>query len=179
MRLIDDFLYITTSLDAAKNFLRIMLQANEEFGFIVNPSKTKTIFSCELVPPNCVKNRNLLWCGLVFDCRDFQVSPDYSRYAGSHVDDTITTIGNMETPGVRLRRMLIQHLKPKCHLLLLDEQINTHTIVLKNMYKIVAFVAIKFHTYATSLSHRNNPAFLWSTFNSLPPRSLDSYNNFK
>lgn len=45
MRLIDDFLYITTSLSAAKEFSRIMHKPNKEFGFSVNPTKTKSNLS--------------------------------------------------------------------------------------------------------------------------------------
>ena len=45
----------------------------------------------------------------------------------------------------------------------MDEQINSRNTVLKNIYQIVTFVAMKFHSYTRSLSHNNNNAFFWGT----------------
>lgn len=68
----------------------------------------------------------------------------------------------MNHPGQRLRRLLLQHLKPKCHILLLDEQINSRKTILRNIYHIVSFVAIKFYSYICSFTHLKNNEFLWS-----------------
>lgn len=93
MRLIDDFLYISTSKEAVSKFLKIMHTSNEEFGFLVNPRKTKTnfknprwynllffLFSCFI---NIQIEKMLSWCGLLFNTKSLEISPDYSRYVGS------------------------------------------------------------------------------------------------
>jgi telomerase reverse transcriptase len=83
IRLIDDFLYVTTSQEAANKFLKVMLQPNEEFGFVVNPSKTKTNFPTPILPSQLKLHRKMVWCGLILNTTTLEIMPDYSRYSGT------------------------------------------------------------------------------------------------
>jgi hypothetical protein len=61
------------------------------------------------------------------------------------------TISNESKAGTRFRRKIIQFIKPKCHAILLDTQINSIETVWFNVYQIALVAAMKFYCHATEL----------------------------
>jgi hypothetical protein len=51
IRLIDDSLYVTTSLDSARRYVNLMHQPHPEYGCVVNPSKTWVSFDHTVTVP--------------------------------------------------------------------------------------------------------------------------------
>ena len=54
-------------------------------------------------------------------------------------------------PGQALRWKLRYSVRPKCHPLLLDNNLNSRGTVLLNVYQLFLLTAYKFHTYAKEL----------------------------
>ena len=54
-------------------------------------------------------------------------------------------------PGQALRWKLRYSVRPKCHPLLLDNNLNSRGTVLLNVYQVFLLTAYKFHTYAKEL----------------------------
>lgn len=79
MRLIDDFLLITTSRAKACKFVRVMHGALPEYGVAVNPDKTLVNFDMELDGKTIAKvspGSAFPYCGLGIDCATLDVVKD-------------------------------------------------------------------------------------------------------
>jgi len=73
------------------------------------------------------------------------------------------TVSTDSIQGTRFRRKIVQFIKPKCHALLLDSQINSLETVLFNLYQILLIAAIKFYCHAKDLPRsavHNAPFFV-------------------
>lgn len=167
MRFTDDFFYVTTSRDAAAEFVTRLHNGLPKYGCLANTDKTRVSFSLTLPDGKQAKRceeHSINWCGLTFHTSTMEVLPDYSRYYGSFMSHTITTGATMN-PGELFRRKMIQHLKPKCHLLLLDLRLNSLSTVHESLFRILIFAAVKFHCYCRALPQKpaNNPDFFMGT----------------
>ncbi|KAI4202907.1 MAG: hypothetical protein LQ350_002278 [Teloschistes chrysophthalmus] len=82
LRLIDDFLFITTEREDAVRFLQIMHDGLAEFGVQVNPAKSLTNFRTEingLVLPSLSGNASFPYCGTSIDIRTLEIAKDRDR----------------------------------------------------------------------------------------------------
>lgn len=157
-RLIDDFLYITTSRDAANRFVAKMSQGFEEYGIHINHHKTKVSFSLDPTVSAQLRSipdptKTLTWCGFVFHTDTLEVSMDYSKYYNKVLEDDERggiSLSDMisrdhKNPGLNLSRKLKQTISWKCNPLVLDGTINSEFTVCLNVYQAFLFVAMKFH----------------------------------
>ncbi|KAL6716245.1 Telomerase reverse transcriptase [Lecanora helva] len=82
LRLIDDFLLITTNKDHARRFLQIMHNGIEQYGVEVNPDKSLANFRCVIngrqIPQSSDPTR-FPYCGNVIDTRNLEISKDRDR----------------------------------------------------------------------------------------------------
>jgi hypothetical protein len=100
VRLIDDFLYVSTSVAATKSFVQMMEKENTEYGCVANKEKTKTSFSTESQRPpvGCIHAPGICsfikiniqdgkvfipWCGFLINVTTFEFQADYTRYKGN------------------------------------------------------------------------------------------------
>eukprot|EP01052_Picozoa_sp_SAG31_P004764 SAG31_NODE_201_length_20535_cov_15.315081_14_plen_312_part_00 len=132
MRLVDDFIYITTDLAAAENFVHTLHKGMPSYGCTVQAEKTTTTFQTELDAKSSSKGGVsktksaigqgepgfVRWCGLRFNKRTLEVQADYSRYCGEDLRDAMTVEATAAV-GSTLRRRLFSFLRPKCHAVLL------------------------------------------------------------
>ncbi|XP_059205531.1 telomerase reverse transcriptase [Centropristis striata] len=156
MRLVDDFLLITSDLHRAQSFLKILLPGVPQYGLVVNPQKVVVNFqlpgdmsSCSginVLPPHCL----FPWCGLLLDTHTLDVYKDYSSYAGQSLRFSLT-LGSFHSAGQQMRRKLMAVLRLKCHALFLDLKTNSVEAVYKNIYKLVLLHACRFHVCSQSL----------------------------
>ncbi|XP_041366728.1 telomerase reverse transcriptase-like [Gigantopelta aegis] len=150
LRMVDDFLFVTPYKDKAEQFLEDMLKGNEEYNCKTNVSKVLTNFPVSdfkdgMIP--CIsRTEPLPWCGLLINTNTLEVSVDYSRYAGLRISDTMT-FDLAHQPGLAMKNKLLQSLRPKCHGIFFDSQINSQQIIIVNIYKLMLLMAHKFHAY--------------------------------
>ena len=82
LRLIDDFLLITTNQDHAKKFLQVMYDGVEKYGVRVSPAKSLanfevTVNECQV--PQLVEDTCFPYCGSMIDSRTLEITKDRDR----------------------------------------------------------------------------------------------------
>ena len=86
MRLIDDFLLITTNKEHAKQFLQIMHDGIPEYGVEVNPGKSLANFEITvngLDIPKVAEGEPFPYCGNAIHLRTLEISKDTGRRLGT------------------------------------------------------------------------------------------------
>jgi len=153
LRLVDDFLYITTDLTAARLFVRTLHNKIPDYGCTVHQAKTQISFEMgetegAVASLRPMRDRFMPWCGLLLNTATLEVQADYSRYVGEdfRLRDSFT-VEAAAAVGNTLRRRLYSFLRPKCHGVLLDTRINSVQTVWLNIYQAFMLAAIKFHCY--------------------------------
>ncbi|KAJ8357917.1 hypothetical protein AAFF_G00055470 [Aldrovandia affinis] len=120
-------------------------------------------------PPSCKHNKNPPsgsgpGCQQPIDFRPSQVRESVtaldesseprhvtgSRYTGLSLRCSMT-LGSSPHAGLQMKRKLLSILRLKCHALFLDLKMNSPEAVCQNIYKIVLFLAYRFHACAQNL----------------------------
>ncbi|KAG9445304.1 hypothetical protein H6P81_016644 [Aristolochia fimbriata] len=155
LRLIDDFLFISTSKDLAMDFLYRMQRGFRKYNCQMNKGKFSMNFDmgdkCAAFQTNRIYKGEdgvlfLPWSGLLINCCTFEVQADYTRYWGIHMSSTITA-SNLAQPRLYLKRKLCDYVRPKCHPLFYDSNINGSRTVRLNAYQAFLICSMKFHCY--------------------------------
>ncbi|GJE88721.1 telomerase reverse transcriptase [Phanerochaete sordida] len=169
LRLVDDYLYITTSLTDAQQFLSVMKKGHPEYGCFVSKEKTLTNFEDgtlgNIVDP---AQRYFPWCGLLIDMRDLSVSKDYSRYNDTFLSDSLT-VDRSRRPGARFTQKMLQLSQFTSHIIFSDPALNTADTVHRNIYQNFLISAMKMHHYIHSwkLDAEKHASFLLSTIHQM------------
>ncbi|PFH53166.1 hypothetical protein AMATHDRAFT_39050 [Amanita thiersii Skay4041] len=165
-RLVDDYLYITTSLSRAKGFLHMMNQGHPKYGCYISREKTLTNFDYDDQILNVTDpgQRCFPWCGFLLDMEELTISADYSRYHGINLNDTFT-VSRGRRPGVVFTNKMLQLSRMRCHVIYNDSDLNTEHTVYLNLYQHFLVIAMKMHAYirAGGLGHKINESFIFRT----------------
>ncbi|CAL5339266.1 unnamed protein product [Camellia sinensis] len=94
----------------------------------------------------------LRWCGLFINCCTLEVQADYTRYLNTHLSSTLTVCWQGK-PGHHSKAKLCDHLRPKCHPIFYDSNINSAVVVRLNIYQAFLLCGMKFHCYVYDLSN--------------------------
>jgi telomerase reverse transcriptase len=109
LRLIDDFLLITTEKKLAETFLRIMHQGLPEYGVEVKPAKSLVNFDC--VVNGCTllqaEGEKFPYCGLMIDMASLDISRSGQVRTGTSVSDSLT-VEYTNVPGRTFRRKALK-----------------------------------------------------------------------
>lgn len=89
MRMVDDFLFISTSKSDCDDFYNLLKIRGPEYGCYINNSKT--VVGC---------GGAIKWCGLNINCRDLCVQVDYSRHITASPADGLRV--DFKMPPTRL-----------------------------------------------------------------------------
>lgn len=76
----------------------------------------------------------------------------YGRYLNNHLNSSITVCWQGK-PGQHLKKKLCDYLRPKCHPIFFDMNINTAAVVKLNIFQSFLLCAMKFHCYICHLSY--------------------------
>ncbi|OMO49398.1 reverse transcriptase [Corchorus capsularis] len=164
VRFIDDFLFISTSKEQASGFLSMMLQGVPDYNCFMNEEKFCFNFDIER-QSGLLSNRVyvvddgtsfLRWSGLLINCNTLEIQGDYTRYLANHLSSTLT-IHWQGKPGNRLRWKLYNFMKPRCHPLFFDSNINSTSVVRLNIYQAFLLCAMKFHCHVSEMSYIFKP----------------------
>lgn len=147
MRLVDDFLYVTTDLDKALRFVTRMHQGFPEYGCSVNPLKSLVNFEVSVEADGTSlkrvnDNSGFPWCGMLICTKTFNFRPDFSKLLASNVADSLVVNG-CKQPWRQLSTKIIHFFKPKSHAIFFDTSLNSLECVLVNVYESYAICAIK------------------------------------
>ncbi|CAH9085558.1 unnamed protein product [Cuscuta epithymum] len=159
LRLIDDFLFISTSRLQASSFFCRLRRGFHEFNCYMNEEKFGLNFDMNHLL-GLRSNRLyagddgisfLRWSGLFVNCCTLEIQADYTRYLSTHLSSTQTVIWKGR-PVRELKSKLCRYLRPKCHPIFFDSNINSAAVVRLNIYQAFLLCAMKFHCYISDLA---------------------------
>lgn len=160
LRFIDDFLFISTSRKHAASFFTRLRRGFREYNCYMNEGKFSLNFDLGQHPELssnrvCVGEDGisfLPWSGLLFNCCTLEVQADYTRYLNNHLSSSLTVCWQ-DKPGRQLKAKLRNYMRPKCHPIFYDSNINSAAVVRLNIYQSFLLCAMKFHCYIRALSN--------------------------
>lgn len=87
--------------------------------------------------------------GLSFSSNSFDL---FIRYLSNHLSSTLT-VSWQGQPSHHLKEKLCDYMRPKCHPIFFDSNINSASVVRLNLYQAFLLCAMKFHCYVRDLSN--------------------------
>ncbi|KAF6840082.1 telomerase reverse transcriptase [Colletotrichum plurivorum] len=159
MRLIDDFLLITTSRSKACKFVEVMHNGLPEYGVTVNPDKTLVNFDMEHDGMKIAKVSHgspFPYCGLGIDCATLNVVKDCQNSKNTVVSNTLTVYYGHK-PGQNFQRRVLNAFKIQSHLMFYDTKHNSIQTVASNVYKAFLETAEKMCAYWRCLPAGKRP----------------------
>ncbi|KAF5865472.1 hypothetical protein ETB97_003730 [Aspergillus alliaceus] len=165
LRLVDDFLLITSNPDLAKCFLEVMIKGQPAYGVSVNPAKSLVNFAATVEGtqiPRMVDTSFFPYCGSLIDTRTLEIYKDHNRIfeGGEAAAVTLSnslTVESARAPGRTLHRKLLASFKLLMHPMYLDTNHNSLTVVLSNLYANYLTTAMKMYQYIRSLRGQAHP----------------------
>ncbi|RDB25955.1 Telomerase reverse transcriptase [Hypsizygus marmoreus] len=180
LRLIDDYLFITTSHSRAKQFLDMMNKGHPEYGCFISKDKTLTNFDFDAEISNVTepKQQTFPWCGYTISMEDLSVTVDYSRYNNTNLRDTLT-VDRGRRPGAAFTYKMLWLARAKSHPIYSDPSLNTEHVVYLNIYQNFLLCAMKMHGYLRDwgIGAHKNAAFIHNTVHKMVTISYTSIRN--
>ncbi|XXG94534.1 hypothetical protein Hte_000791 [Hypoxylon texense] len=152
LRLIDDFLLITTDRQKAVRFVETMHRGVPEYGVAVNPRKTLVNFDLKIKGEPVTKldaNQNFPYCGTTINCKTLDISRNQEKGPD--------TIEFTRTPGRTFQRKVFNAFKIQSHLMFFDSELNSAKTMLGNIYNAFSETATKMWAYARCLPAPKQP----------------------
>ncbi|MED6133771.1 hypothetical protein PIB30_031322 [Stylosanthes scabra] len=136
MRFIDDFLFISSSKKQAASFLSRVQRGFRAYNCYMNERKFGANFDVEHMSGSLLNKiyvgkdggtSFIRWSGLLINSSTMEIQADYTRYLNNHLSSTLTVCwqGN---PGINLKEKLCLFLRPKCHPIFFDSNINSDAV---------------------------------------------------
>lgn len=144
LRMVDDFLLITTDQSTSNRFLNNMVHGIPHLGVNINNLKTRCNYDIE--SGKVSNSTHFPWCGMLFHQRTCTVKVDYSRFTVSQgIKDTrVNDFGN---EGINLLPKMKSFVTPRCKPILYDLRINSPGVILENFYESMLFCAVRTLSY--------------------------------
>jgi len=155
VRMVDDFLLVTTDHKTCERFMIQTSKGVPNFGVQINATKSRVSHNTKIENSDgiesyrwkscCVKEggkQYFPWCGMLFDVDTCAVRVDYSRFAGTMASDSLT-IDRIQHEGLHLEKRMITFVKPRCQPIFFDPIINSTEDIKSNFYCAIAFCALK------------------------------------
>ena len=159
LRLIDDFLLLTTDQNLARKFLDVMGNESNRYGIQVNADKSLVNFEVTIKGRKVPRIHGTNWfpyCGMGIDMKTLELSKDRQR-KDAYVSNTLT-VDRCSKAGVILRRKVLTSLKLHMHSMLLDMSLNSKEQVVSTLISNFCETAMKFHQYMVQLGSRRRPS---------------------
>lgn len=159
LRLIDDFLLLTTDQNLARKFLDVMGNESNRYGIQVNAEKSLANFEVTIKGCKVPRIHGTGWfpyCGMGIDMKTLEMSKDRHR-RDAYVSNTLT-VDKCSKAGIVLRRKVLTSLKIQMHGMLLDISLNSKEQVLSTLMSNFWETAMKFHQYMVQLGSRRKPS---------------------
>lgn len=158
VRLIDDFLLITTDKRTAKTFLQVMTQPHEQYGIAVNPQKTLTNFEAAVEAHKIPRHQGaggFPYCGMTIDVVSLDIGRDRQRK--DHILSNGLTVDLTKRAGASFRRKVRLSFVQQMHKMLLDVPLNSPERVFSTLLESFSETLMKMHAYLRSMPRRQQP----------------------
>lgn len=152
LRLIDDFLLVTTDEGLAGRFLETMASGDKRYGISVNAGKSLANFDVSIQGqkvPRLHGGSFFPYCGMAIEMHTLGVRKDRGR-KDAYISNTLT-VETCSKPGSTLRRKVLASLKLQMHAMLLDPSLNSRNQIVSTLLGNFAESAMKMHQYMTRL----------------------------
>lgn len=159
LRLIDDFLVITTDRNVAETFMRTMHAGLPEYGVQVKAEKSKANFDFTISGspiPRLPAETDFPYCGNAINTVTLDVSKDVERRKANKIKDSVT-VEYSKLPGQSFYRKSLNALKLHMRTMHLSTSYNTIETVLTNLHHAFNEVAYKSYSYIKSLPSGKQP----------------------
>ena len=170
VRMIDDFLFVSTSAREGCEFLSCAATRFPAYGAGLNVAKTRLNWDAripgevggessrrreaERVPAHVIRDGTgesfVPWCGLLLASRGLEVRADYFRLSVAGLMGSVNASVE-RAPGAQLRSKLLRWVRERLKPVLLDPAINARRTVALNLYQGMLMVALKLRVYGASL----------------------------
>lgn len=166
LRLIDDFLLITTDQRKAARFVTSMQKGLPDYGVVVSPAKTLVNFPLTLanvpVPALPPGTTAFPYCGTQIHTHTLDLTKDRGLAPPSALKDP--TISNALTveftrhPGANFKRKTLNAFKIQSHLMFFDARHNSSQTIIRNLRDALVETATKTWAYARCLPVAKRPS---------------------
>ncbi|KAK5134325.1 hypothetical protein LTR08_006754 [Meristemomyces frigidus] len=159
LRLIDDFLVVSTKRDVADRFMHVMHSGVPEFGVRVKAEKSRANFDVLIEGKSIARlphASEFPYCGNAINTVTLDLSKDHERRRRSSLVDSVT-VESSRLPGQTFYRKTLNALKLQMHAMLLATSYNSLQTVLSNLYHSFSEVAQKSYHYMRSLPAEKQP----------------------
>ena len=159
LRLIDDFLLISTDQSLAKRFLAIMARGDPKYGIQVNAEKSLANFDVTINGQKVPRLHGTTWfpyCGMRIEMNTLVLQKDREK-KDAYVRNSLT-IETGSKVGKILRRKVLSSLKLQMHSMLVDVSLNSKWHVMSTLLANFAESAMKFHQYLSQLAQNQRPS---------------------
>jgi len=155
VRIVDDFLLISTSKETSIRFLKKLNKGIPKLGVKINSDKSRVNYPISLQDKVTNNNEQVTrvsndffpWCGLLINTKTCEISLDYSRFSGLQATDTVV-IHRGGNEGVNLKKKMKDFVRPRCNQkLLFSSCINGVDMIRLNFYQTFVLCAIKLVHY--------------------------------
>jgi telomerase reverse transcriptase len=166
LRIVDDFLLISTDKNASIRFLEKLNNGIPSLGVRVNRDKTRVNYSIT-GGRKCENQSFFPWCGLLIHTTTCEITLDYERFYGQKAIETVS-VHRIGSEGTNLRKAMKGFVRPRCNQqLLFSSHINSIEIVRLNFYQTMLLCAIKTTYYIESsgmgLSSKKQHNFIYNS----------------
>lgn len=154
IRLIDDFLLITTDESKAKRFVQTMHSGFPEYGVQVSAKKTLVNFDMALggnALSKTSEDQLFPYCGTLINCETLDISKDRQRGAGQKISNSLT-VEYGRAPGQNFQRKVLNSFKLQSNQMFFDTSHNSTQTVISTLRGAFSETASKMCAYERSLS---------------------------
>ncbi|KAI5122895.1 hypothetical protein M0805_007573 [Coniferiporia weirii] len=154
LRLIDDYLFITTDEADARRFLETMNKGHPDYGCFIAKDKTLTNFDHNVGTISQLGLSTVLhpdqklfpWCGYLINTEDLSIMADYSRFHDTYLSDSLT-VERGKRPNAAFVQKMLQTAKAKSHAIFTDTLHNSERAARTNVHQAFVLAAMKMHAY--------------------------------
>ncbi|KAK9770635.1 putative Telomerase reverse transcriptase [Seiridium cardinale] len=170
LRLIDDFLLVTTDEAKASRFIEVMHAGIPEYGVTVNPSKTVVNFDLVIdgvsVPKVASDAAVFPYCGTLINTSTLNIAKDRRDRFGAASIGTLSnrsifnslTVEYARVPGQTFHRKVLNAFRIQSHIMYFDTSLNSSVTMLSNLHGAFIETATKAWAYARCLPQSKRPA---------------------
>lgn len=168
LRLVDDFLLVTTDRARARRFAAVLHRGVPEYGVHVSPHKSLANFALSVPPAGggddgppvpiatVHSTADFPYCGVRISCRTLEIKKDCQREQQTDVANTLT-VEHSRVPGQNFQRKVLHAFKIQSHLMFYDTSHNSPATVLDTLRAAFRQTALKMWAYMRALHRTARP----------------------
>jgi len=159
LRIIDDFLLITTEQTEAVQFIKAMKAGDADYGIFIHPEKSLVNFDMTIDGvqiPKLSHSSSFPFCGLSIDSKNLQVTKD--RVRKDNIVANTLTVDLHGRAGEKFKRRVVSSLRIQLQNILLDTSLNGQPLVTRTLIECFQESAMKMHQYYASLPRGRQPS---------------------